>query len=90
MSVLAVGAAVNAQQKRNLRARSISNRLSQQPVDFCAILALEAYVFRGWNIDLREDFVVLVGQLAQGTVLEGKISLGRVSLATMAAEQPPN
>ena len=51
MRVLPVRSAMNAQQQRNLRARSISNRLSQQAVNLRAVLALEAHVFGGRNIE---------------------------------------
>ena len=62
--ILAVRPAVDPQQHRDLRAGDVADRLGQQAVDLGAVLALEADLLGRAELQLREQRVVLMRELA--------------------------
>ena len=63
MLVLTVRTAVNAQQERDLRAFHITDRISEQAVNFRSVFALEIDCFRLAQFQLGEKGVVLMREL---------------------------
>ena len=62
--VLSVRAAVNAQQQRHFRALRVSQRISQQSVNICAVGSFVFDVFGLREIEFGKKFVILMRQLA--------------------------
>src|SRR6267378_3419095 len=63
MLILPIRSAVNAEQQRYLRSFHITDRVSEQPMDFCSILALEADRLRLAQLQFSEQRIVLMRKL---------------------------
>ena len=65
MLILSVGSAVNAQQERNLGSFHVTDRISQQAVNFRSIFTLEIDVFGLTKLKLIHQRIILMSKLAK-------------------------
>jgi hypothetical protein len=80
--ILPVRATMNAQQQRQLLRFVVSGRRDQQAVHHCAVFALERHVFGGAELQLGEQFIVLVREWPERALLE------RVNFRNVVAVAP--
>ena len=69
--ILPIRPAVNAQQQRDFGSRNVANRLSQQAVNFSAVLALEADLFGLPQFQFGKQGIVVMRKLTQRPVFKG-------------------
>ena len=65
MLVLSIWTTMNSQQQWNPRAFYVSHRIGEQTVNLRAIFTLKTDLFRGSEIELSQQSVVLLRELAQ-------------------------